>query len=65
MTQLALNEKILLTALDAWDLSLPLMVKRLPGGFTSDVWRVETGNGCFIAKYTEQPQEAFEAGLRI
>lgn len=63
MTQLALNEKILLTALDAWNLSSPITVKRLPGGFTSEVWRVETGNGCFIAKYTEQSQHAFEAGL--
>jgi len=63
-THLALNEKILLTALDAWNLSSPLTVKRLPGGFTSEVWHVETGNGCFIAKYTEQSQQAFEGGLR-
>jgi Ser/Thr protein kinase RdoA (MazF antagonist) len=64
MNHLALNEKTLFTALDAWNLSPPLTVKRLPGGFTSEVWRVETGNECFIAKYTEQSQAAFEGGLR-
>ena len=63
MKQMALSEEILFTALEAWHLSPPFTIRRLPGGFTSDVWRVETGNGCFIAKYTEQSQEAFERGL--
>jgi Ser/Thr protein kinase RdoA (MazF antagonist) len=64
MTHLALNEKTLLIALVAWNLSSPITVERLPGGFTSDVWLVETSNGRFIAKYSEQSQQAFEGGLR-
>ena len=44
MNQMALSEETLFTALDAWNLSPPLTVERLPGGFTSEVWRVETGN---------------------
>ena len=64
MAHLALNEKTLLTALAAWNLSAPLTVKRLPGGFTSEVWHVETRHERFIAKYAEQAQHAFEGGLR-
>src|SRR5260370_41567277 len=63
MNQMELSKETLFTALEAWKLSPPLAIKRLPGGFTSDVWRVETGDGCFIAKYAEQSQEAFEKGL--
>lgn len=64
MHHMALSEETLFTALGAWNLSPPLTVQRLPGGFTSEVWRVETGNACFIAKYTDQSQEAFDGGLR-
>lgn len=64
MNQMELSEETLLTALTTWNLSPPLTTRHLTDGFTSDIWRVETGDGCFIAKYTEQPQEAFEQGLR-
>jgi Ser/Thr protein kinase RdoA (MazF antagonist) len=64
MKQMVLSEETLLTSLGAWNLSSPLTFKRLPGGFTSEVWRVETGKECFIAKYTDQSQAAFEGGLR-
>lgn len=63
MNHMELSEETLFTALEAWNLSPPLTVKRLPGGFTSNIWRVEAGNGRFIAKYTEQSQETFEKGL--
>jgi Ser/Thr protein kinase RdoA (MazF antagonist) len=58
-----LSETVLLSALHAWPLPEPRQVRRLPGGFTSDVWRVEAGGAAFVAKYTEQPQDAFEGGL--
>ncbi|HEU5440298.1 MAG TPA: phosphotransferase [Ktedonobacterales bacterium] len=58
-----LSEEALLAALHAWPLREPRLVQRLPGGFTSDVWRVEAGGNAFAAKYTEQPQGAFEGGL--
>jgi len=63
MRHLALSEETLLTALRAWDLSPLLLVQRLTGGFTSEVWRIETGKEYFIAKYADQSQEAFEGGL--
>jgi Ser/Thr protein kinase RdoA (MazF antagonist) len=58
-----LSEETLLTALHAWSLPEPHLVRRLSGGFTSDVWRVEAGGAVFAAKYTEQSQDAFEGGL--
>lgn len=58
-----LSEEALLTALHAWPLPEPRLVRRLAGGFTSDVWRVEAGGAVFAAKYTEQAQDAFEGGL--
>lgn len=58
-----LSEEALLTALHAWPLPEPRLVRRLSGGFTSDVWRVEAGAEAFAAKYTEQTQDAFEGGL--
>jgi len=38
-------------------------VRRLPAGFTSEVWLVEAGGAHFVAKYADQSQEALEAGL--
>ncbi len=58
-----LSEEALLTALHAWLLPEPRLVRRLPGGFTSEVWRVEVGGEDFVAKYAYQSQEAFEGGL--
>lgn len=59
-----MSNETLLTALQAWNLPPPLLLKRLSSGFTSEVWKVETGQACFIAKHAEQPQVAFEGGLR-
>lgn len=58
-----LSEEALLTALHAWPLPEPRLVRRLSGGFTSEVWRVEVGGEDFVAKYAYQSQEAFEGGL--
>jgi Ser/Thr protein kinase RdoA (MazF antagonist) len=58
-----LSEEALRSALHAWALPEPRQVRRLAGGFTSDVWRVEADGAAFVAKYTEQPQDAFEGGL--
>ena len=63
MKQPVLSEERLLTSLRAWNLSSPLTVTRLPGGATSEVWRVEAEKDCFIAKYADQSREAFEGGL--
>ncbi len=61
--KMRLNEEALLTALQAWPLPSPHLVRRLPAGFTSEVWLVEAGGAHFVAKYADQPQEALEAGL--
>ena len=58
-----LSKEALLTALHAWPLPSPRLVRRLPAGFTSEVWLVEAGGAHFVAKYADQSQEALEAGL--
>ena len=58
-----ISEETLLAALKAWPLPKPDVLRRLPGGFTSDVWRVEAGGAVFVAKYTEQAPDAFNGGL--
>src|SRR5260370_41568584 len=58
-----LSEEALLIALHAWPLPEPHLVRRLSGGFTSDIWQVEAGGEVFVAKYAEQTQDAFEGGL--
>lgn len=57
------NEKLLSALQTSWHLPEALIVQRLSGGFTSEVWKVEAGNQCFVAKYAYQSQEAFEGGL--
>src|SRR5690349_19414291 len=59
----ALTEKKLLAALQAWPLSQPLAIRRLPGGMTSEVWQIEAGDQRFVAKYAYTKREAFEGGL--
>lgn len=59
----ALSDAALLAALQAWPLSEPLTLQRLPGGMTSEVWHVEAGDQRFVAKYTYTTQQAFEGGL--
>jgi Ser/Thr protein kinase RdoA (MazF antagonist) len=58
-----LSKEALLSALHAWPLPSPRLVRRLPAGFTSEVWLVEAGGAHFVAKYADQSQEALEAGL--
>lgn len=48
MMNATLSDETLLTALQAWNLPQPLLVRRLSSGFTSEVWKVETGKECFI-----------------
>lgn len=60
-----LSEEALLTAFHAWSLPSPRLVRRLPAGFTSQVWLVEAGGAHFVAKYADQSQEALEAGLSV
>jgi Ser/Thr protein kinase RdoA (MazF antagonist) len=62
MSSILSNER-LLSALHAWHLPEPLVVQRMPGGFTSEIWKVDAGSECFVAKYAYQSQEAFEGGL--
>lgn len=48
----------------AWSLAPPRSIRRLPGGYTADVWTVTTPHARFIAKYAYDSQAAFERGLR-
>jgi Ser/Thr protein kinase RdoA (MazF antagonist) len=63
MTYSTLSDDALVTALDAWHLGRQVAIQRLPGGFTSDVWRVDTPRQRLIAKYAYDRREAFERGL--
>jgi Ser/Thr protein kinase RdoA (MazF antagonist) len=47
-----------------WDLPAPLRVRRVSGGFTSHVWRLETSEGTWVAKLAYQPPGDVENGLR-
>ena len=58
-----ISDETLFTILKAWDLPEPLTVHQLPGGFTSEVWLIETKEERFVAKYAYQSQEDFECGL--
>jgi hypothetical protein len=60
---LNLSNQALLTALKAWHLPEPLTMQLLPGGMIGEVWRVEAGDQCFVAKYACTTQQAFEGGL--
>lgn len=45
-----LSEEALLTALHAWHLSSPRLVRRLPDGFTSEVWLVEAEEAYVVSQ---------------
>jgi len=47
-----------------WDLPAPLRVRGLSGGFTSHVWRLETGESRWLAKLAYQPRGDVENGFR-
>ncbi len=59
----ALSDDALLAALQAWPLTEPLTIQRLPGGMTSEVWDLKAGDQRFVAKYAYTKQAAFEGGL--
>lgn len=59
-----LSDAVLLQALSAWQLETPILLTPIPGGFTSDVWFVDTPKQRFVAKYCYDSQAAFEEGLR-
>jgi hypothetical protein len=50
--------------LAAWELPAPLRVRRVAGGFTSHVWRLESGTSNWVAKLAYQPPLDVENGLR-
>lgn len=59
-----LSDSALAAALGAWDLAEPIAVTPIPGGFTSNVWYVDTPEQRLVAKYAYDAQAAFETGLR-
>ncbi|WP_201374615.1 phosphotransferase enzyme family protein [Ktedonobacter robiniae] len=59
-----LPDAALVSALTAWSLPQLLTLTRIRGGFTGDVWYVDTSQGRLVAKFAYEAQEAFEAGLQ-
>ncbi|GHO82390.1 hypothetical protein KSZ_03960 [Dictyobacter formicarum] len=59
-----LPDGTLIAALSAWPLPQPLTITRIPGGFTADVWYVDTCQERFVAKFAYDTQQTFEAGLQ-
>lgn len=52
------------TWLADWDLPAPLRVRRMAGGFTSHVWRLDANDSTWVAKLAYQPPRDVENGLR-
>ena len=63
MSHPTLSKATLVHALRAWHLPDRIAVQRIPGGFTSDAWHVDTSKQRFIAKYAYDRREGFERGL--
>ncbi|GLV53214.1 hypothetical protein KDH_00690 [Dictyobacter sp. S3.2.2.5] len=59
-----LPDAALVSALTAWSLPQPWTLTRIRGGFTGDVWYVDTNQGRLVAKFAYESREAFEAGLQ-
>lgn len=59
-----LSEVALAQALAQWHLELPIDLVAIPGGFTSNVWFVDTPSQRFVAKYCYDTQASFDEGLR-
>lgn len=59
-----LPDAALISALTAWSLPQPLTLTRIAGGFTGDVWYVDTNQGRLVAKFAYDAREVFEAGLQ-
>jgi len=47
-----------------WDLPAPLRIRRMAGGFTSRVWRLDANDSTWVAKLAYQPPRDLENGLR-
>jgi len=52
------------TWLADWDLPGPPRVRPLAGGYTSHVWRIDSGLQRYVAKLSYQPREDVDNGLR-
>ena len=50
--------------LGGWDLPTPVHARPLDGGFTSHVWRIDSGESAYVAKLAYQPPNDVENGLR-
>jgi Ser/Thr protein kinase RdoA (MazF antagonist) len=60
------DQQRLLVLLTAWRLQPPVrLAPVVPGGTTSKVWRVETGNGVYAAKLVYDQQRFVEPGLQV
>jgi Ser/Thr protein kinase RdoA (MazF antagonist) len=58
------DEAVIMAALEAWEISAPLTLEPLLGGYNSRTWRVSCDAGEFVAKLV--PSSAtFEAGLAV
>lgn len=62
--RVVLSDADLHASLSAWRIVGPIQVTAIPGGFTSDVWIVDSSNGRFVAKYCYDTQADFDEGLR-
>src|SRR5205809_4379446 len=59
-----LSDDAAAAALTTWQLPEPITIRRIPGGYSSEAWLVETPAGRFVAKYTYDSQAGVERGLR-
>lgn len=61
-----LESQTLRELLTAWALQPPVRLTPIvPGGTTSDVWRVDAANGVFAAKFVHDEPRFVEPGLRV
>jgi Ser/Thr protein kinase RdoA (MazF antagonist) len=61
-----LEAQTLRELLTAWELRPPVRLTLIvPGGTTSDVWRVDAANGVFAAKLVHDEPRFVEPGLRV
>lgn len=61
----SLPDSDLLDALSAWKLSKPIILEKLSGGYTADVWLIQAENKKYIAKFAYDKQESFNRGLLV
>lgn len=63
ITPFSLPDSNLLDALSGWKLSKPIILEKLSGGYTADVWLIQAENKKYIAKFAYDNQEPFDKGL--